>query len=156
MALDDAEELVSLGFRELELREALDELERRGLITRRPEGLRPADPGVARALIEANEEPALHALHLMRLRRRGRATAPELGKPQRVEQWWQSQQQGLQPGTGYLMGQPFSEQQCLVVLRSGTQRQRRAAASLLARYQPTCVLFATDAPARRQKRLLGC
>jgi len=75
--------------------------------------------------------------------------------PQRVEQWWQSQQQGLQPGTGYLLGQPFSEQRCMAVLRSGTQRQRRAAASLLARYQPTCVLFATDAPARRQKRLLG-
>lgn len=75
--------------------------------------------------------------------------------PHRVEQWWQSQQQGLQPGTGYLMGRPFSEQQCMVVLRSATQRQRRAAASLLARYQPTRVLFATDAPASRQKRLLG-
>ncbi|SHL40364.1 TIGR02270 family protein [Phytopseudomonas punonensis] len=76
--------------------------------------------------------------------------------PQQVEQWWQGQQHGLQPGTGYLLGQPFSERQCMAVLRSGTQRQRRAAASLLARYQPTSVLFATDAPARRQKRLLGC
>ncbi|TWE06774.1 uncharacterized protein (TIGR02270 family) [Pseudomonas sp. AG1028] len=74
--------------------------------------------------------------------------------PHRVERWWQSRQQGLQPGTGYLLGQPFSEQQCMAVLRSGTQRQRRAAASLLARYQPTRVLFATDAPASRQKRLL--
>ncbi len=76
--------------------------------------------------------------------------------PHQVEQWWQGQQQRLQPGTGYLLGQPFSERQCMAVLRSGTQRQRRAAASLLARYQPTNVLFATDAPARRQKRLLGC
>ncbi|UQY36670.1 TIGR02270 family protein [Pseudomonas fulva] len=76
--------------------------------------------------------------------------------PQHVEQWWQGQQQSLQPGIGYLLGQPFSERQCMAVLRSGTQRQRRAAASLLARYQPTSTLFATDAPARRQKRLLGC
>jgi len=75
--------------------------------------------------------------------------------PQQVEQWWQGQQHSLQPGTGYLLGQPFSERQCMAVLRSGTQRQRRAAASLLARYQPTRVLFATDAPASRQKRLLG-
>ena len=76
--------------------------------------------------------------------------------PTRVAQWWQGQQQSLQPGTGYLLGQPFSEQQCTAVLYCGTQGQRRAAASLLARYQPTRLLLATDAPASRRVGKSDC
>lgn len=74
--------------------------------------------------------------------------------PHKVEQWWQDRQHSLQTGVGHLLGQPFSEQQCLAVLHSGKQRQRLAAACLLARYQPTSTLFPTDAPAHRQKQLL--
>ncbi|SDH22339.1 conserved hypothetical protein [Pseudomonas flavescens] len=75
--------------------------------------------------------------------------------PHKVEQWWQCNGHGLPAGVAHLTGQPFSERQCLAVLRSGQQRQRIAAACLLARYQPASAVFPTDAPAQRQKRLLG-
>ena len=75
--------------------------------------------------------------------------------PARVETWWQANQHGFNKGSGYLLGQPFCEAQCLEVLRSGYQRQRRAAACLLARYIPTRMLFPVSAPVRRQRTLLG-
>lgn len=75
--------------------------------------------------------------------------------PPKVEQWWQAHGHGLPTGLAHLVGQPFSDRQCMAVLRGGRQPQRIAAACLLARYQPTRVLFATDAPARRQRQLLG-
>ncbi|WP_244216251.1 TIGR02270 family protein [Phytopseudomonas daroniae] len=75
--------------------------------------------------------------------------------PHKVEHWWQGRQHSLQTGVGHLLGQPFSEQQCLAVLHSGMQRQRLAAACLLARYRPASALFPTDAPAHRQKQLLN-
>ncbi|WP_437882283.1 TIGR02270 family protein [Pseudomonas sp. LRF_L74] len=74
--------------------------------------------------------------------------------PLKVDAWWQANRTGFQAGTGYLLGKPFSEAQCLAVLRDGSQRQRIAAATLLARFIPTRPLFPTSAPAARQLNLL--
>jgi signal transduction histidine kinase len=66
------EELRSFGLHELQLLEALDGLERRGLLIRRGGGLIPSGPEVARGLVAASGQAApLHLLHLARLRRAG-------------------------------------------------------------------------------------
>ncbi|MEN0107424.1 MAG: hypothetical protein AAGC84_13490, partial [Pseudomonas sp.] len=70
-----------------------------------------------------------------------------------VQRWWQAHADDFANGTAYLLGQPFSEANCLRVLAQGNQRQRIEAACLLARYIPTRALFPTSAPVRRQRRL---
>ncbi|MDG0902378.1 hypothetical protein P6U18_20725, partial [Pseudomonas sp. L01] len=47
-------------------------------------------------------------------------------------------------------GEPLGEARCRQVLRDGQQRQRMAAACLLARFVPNLPLFPTGAPVRRQ------
>lgn len=75
--------------------------------------------------------------------------------PQSISAWWQAHGGDFQAGTGYVLGLPQSESSFQQALARGQQRQRIAAASGLARFQPTDVLFPTSAPAWRQKRLLG-
>lgn len=71
-----------------------------------------------------------------------------------VQAWWQANGSRFQAGGAWLLGEPFSEANCRRVLASGNQRQRIAAACLLARYLPSRPLFPTSAPVRRQRALL--
>lgn len=75
--------------------------------------------------------------------------------PARVAAWWQANGARFTPGVAHLCGEALSEKQCLKVLQSGWQRQRLAAAYLLARLQPKQVLFPCAAPAARQRNLLS-
>ena len=59
------------------------------------------------------------------------------------------------PGSRYLCGEPIRQECCLDVLKTGQQRQRRAAALELALLDPGQPLFNTSATARRQMRLRG-
>ncbi|MEK1943007.1 MAG: TIGR02270 family protein [Pseudomonas sp.] len=72
-----------------------------------------------------------------------------------IQTWLHSNGGGLQNGTAYLLGEPFSEAACWRVLTSGNQRQRLVAAGLLARYVPTRAVFPVSAPVHRQRRLLN-
>lgn len=75
--------------------------------------------------------------------------------PALVAAWWQANEQRFANGQAHLLGAPLSEAQCHQVLRKGWQRQRVAAAALLARFQPRQVLFPCSAPVPRQERLLS-
>jgi uncharacterized protein (TIGR02270 family) len=75
--------------------------------------------------------------------------------PARVSAWWQANGARFAPGMAYLCGDVLTEKQCLKVLNSGWQRQRLAAACLLARLQPKQVLFPCAAPVARQRSLLA-
>lgn len=75
--------------------------------------------------------------------------------PQLIEAWWQQHAGDFQTGMGYILGLKQGEASYLHTLAQGQQRQRIVAACGLARYRPTEVLFATSAPAWRQKALLG-
>lgn len=75
--------------------------------------------------------------------------------PARVAAWWQDNSQRFSAGIAHLCGAALTEKQCLNVLRTGWQRQRLAAACLLARLQPKQVLFPCAAPEQRQRRLLA-
>jgi len=48
--------------------------------------------------------------------------------PLLIDRWWKQHQNNFLPGVRYLLGKPISENQCQMVLRSGKQRQRQAAA----------------------------
>ncbi|WP_053144582.1 TIGR02270 family protein [Pseudomonas sp. P97.38] len=74
--------------------------------------------------------------------------------PPSVAAWWQAHESEFQPGIGYTLGLPQSENSYRKALIHGQQRQRLAAAYGIARYRPTEVLFPTSAPARRQRQLL--
>jgi uncharacterized protein (TIGR02270 family) len=75
--------------------------------------------------------------------------------PQLLGAWWHAHQQAYSQGTRYLCGQPIRQDSCLDVLKTGQQRQRRAAALELALLNPGQPLFNTSATARRQMQLLG-
>lgn len=75
--------------------------------------------------------------------------------PQLIAAWWQTHGGDFQAGVGYVLGLQQSESSYLLALVQGQQRQRIAAASGIARFRPTEVLFPTSAPAWRQKALLG-
>ncbi|HEY0856429.1 MAG TPA: TIGR02270 family protein [Albitalea sp.] len=72
----------------------------------------------------------------------------------KVAAWWQANGSRLPAGVRLFFGRPATAQQCHVVLRCGSQRQRRAAAQLLALLQPASGVFNTSAPAWRQRDLL--
>jgi uncharacterized protein (TIGR02270 family) len=72
-----------------------------------------------------------------------------------IAAWWQAHGGRLPAGVRHFFGSPATPQQCHAVLRSGTQRHRRAAAQLLAVLQPASGLFNTSAPAWRQHERLG-
>lgn len=71
-----------------------------------------------------------------------------------VAAWWQAQGSRFTPGTRHFLGQPLSVVHCLAALKTGSQRQRAAAAEHLCLLKPGTPLFNTAAPAWRQKRLL--
>jgi len=73
----------------------------------------------------------------------------------RVRRWWAAQSAGLLAQGRCFMGAPPSVAHCLQVLRTGTQRQRIAAAHYLCVLRPGCTLFNCAAPAWRQERLLA-
>ncbi|HBP5604827.1 TPA: TIGR02270 family protein [Pseudomonas aeruginosa] len=68
----------------------------------------------------------------------------------RVTAWWRDHGARFVAGRAYLLGEPLDEAHCRQVLRDGQQRQRMAAACLLARFVPNLPLFPTGAPVRRQ------
>lgn len=74
--------------------------------------------------------------------------------PLLINQWWQQRQQHFAPGQRYLSGKVINEMQCQLVLRTGKQRQRQAAALELALIQPATPLFETRAIGKRQQQWL--
>ncbi|MBT2324388.1 TIGR02270 family protein [Variovorax paradoxus] len=74
--------------------------------------------------------------------------------PEKIGAWWQSNGHRFAPGTRYFMGEPPSPPLCLSVLKSGFQRQRKAAAVYLCLMNPGTPLFNCAAPAWRQQRWL--
>ncbi len=75
--------------------------------------------------------------------------------PVLIEQWWQQRKQQYTAGKRYLMGKPVAEMHCRAVLKTGTQRQRSAAAMELALMHPEAVLFETRAVGKKQIRMLS-
>lgn len=72
-----------------------------------------------------------------------------------VRAWWSANGQRFAAGVRHFVGAPPTPAHCLQVLRSGTQRQRIAAANWMCILQPGTPLFNTAAPAWRQQRWLG-
>jgi len=75
--------------------------------------------------------------------------------PLLIDRWWKQHQHNFLPGVRYLLGKPVNELQCRMVLRSGKQRQRQAAALELSLLQPATSLFETRAIGKRQQKLLS-
>ncbi|WP_431108721.1 TIGR02270 family protein [Variovorax paradoxus] len=73
---------------------------------------------------------------------------------EKVRAWWAKNGARFAPGVRLFMGQPVSLEGCTKVLREGFQRQRVAAALHLCLLEPRAPLFATSAPAWRQRRWL--
>lgn len=84
---------------------------------------------------------------------------PDDGLPwpdsEKIQKWWEANQDRFQVGVRYFMGAPPSWEHCLDVLKNGYQRQRIAAAQYLCLLRPGTPLFNTAAPAWRQKRWLA-
>ncbi|MEN9365830.1 MAG: hypothetical protein RL489_188 [Pseudomonadota bacterium] len=75
--------------------------------------------------------------------------------PERVQAWWQANQARFPAGQRFFVGAPPSPAQAVAVLRTGTQRQRIAAAQWRSLLAPGTMLFQTAAPAWRQQRWLA-
>lgn len=75
-------------------------------------------------------------------------------EPNLIEAWWEKNKGSFRTGTRYLVGKPITAEHCLDVLKTGLQRQRRAAALELASLQPDEPSFNTSAPGFRQQQLL--
>lgn len=74
--------------------------------------------------------------------------------PARVRAWWEDHQAGFHAGTRYLKGAPVAIEQCIDVLRNGSQRHRWLAAHQIPLLSPGRALFNTSAPASRQEAQL--
>lgn len=74
---------------------------------------------------------------------------------ERVQRWWEAHASQLPASGRCFIGAPPSLEHCGSVLRTGTQRQRIAAAHHLCVLQPGRKLFNCAAPAWRQERLLA-
>ncbi|MBT2303333.1 TIGR02270 family protein [Variovorax paradoxus] len=74
--------------------------------------------------------------------------------PEKIGAWWRSNSHRFAAGARYFMGEPPSPAHCLSVLKTGFQRQRKAAAVHLCLMNPGTPLFNTAAPAWRQQRWL--
>lgn len=74
--------------------------------------------------------------------------------PQLIEKWWAAHRAEFTNGTRYSLGKPMTIDSLSEALKSGKQRQRRAAAIELAIRQPGTPLFNTSAPGFRQQALL--
>ena len=75
--------------------------------------------------------------------------------PERVQGWWQANQERFPAGQRFFMGAAPSPAHALKVLREAGQRQRIAAAQWLSLLAPGTKLFQTAAPAWRQQRWLA-
>ncbi|VAW56042.1 hypothetical protein MNBD_GAMMA07-946 [hydrothermal vent metagenome] len=72
-----------------------------------------------------------------------------------IQEWWDKNQHNFQVGIRYLVGQPVTREHCQFILKTGFQRQRRAAALELVLLQPTEPLFNTSAEGAYQQKMLG-
>jgi len=72
-----------------------------------------------------------------------------------IQDWWDKNQHNFQVGIRHLVGQPITEAHCQFILKTGFQRQRRAAALELALLQSNEPLFNTSAEGAFQQKLLG-
>ncbi|UXH80659.1 TIGR02270 family protein [Roseateles amylovorans] len=63
--------------------------------------------------------------------------------PDALRRWWQAELARFRRGVRHLGGRPISEEAALLVLRHGTQRQRRSAAIEAARLRPGTAVFPT-------------
>jgi uncharacterized protein (TIGR02270 family) len=68
----------------------------------------------------------------------------------RVEDWWAAERTRFAVGVRYLAGRPVGWESCQEILRTGLQRQRRAAVYELALTRPATQLWNWRALARRQ------
>ena len=73
----------------------------------------------------------------------------------KVDAWWKANGAGFTPGCRYFMGEPPDREKCLQVLKTGRQRQRRAAAEHATLLDPEAQLFNVFAPGWRQQRMLA-
>jgi uncharacterized protein (TIGR02270 family) len=73
---------------------------------------------------------------------------------QLIAKWWANNQGGFTAADRYLCGHPIKRDQCLKVLKTGFQHQRRAAALELALLDRDEPLFNCSATAKRQSQLL--
>ncbi len=74
--------------------------------------------------------------------------------PEAIKTWWATHQGQFPPGIRHLLGQPIEIDNLRLVLLSGRQRQRQAAALELAVREPNAPLFETRAPGFRQHESL--
>lgn len=73
---------------------------------------------------------------------------------QLIEKWWSAHRLEFTNGTRYLLGKPMAIDSLREALKTGKQRQRRAAAIELAMRHPGTPLFNCSAPGFRQQRVL--
>ena len=87
------------------------------------------------------------------------ALDPDEGLPwpdvQKIAGWWEAERSNFRQSERYFLGESVTVQHCLEVLKTGSQRHRRAAAEYLCLLSPGMSLFNTGAPAWRQQRLLA-
>jgi len=74
--------------------------------------------------------------------------------PELAISWWGKNMERFKSGNRYLLGLPITEENLRQVLRTGSQRQRYAAALELVMIKPGQPLFEVRAPGGRQKKLL--
>lgn len=75
--------------------------------------------------------------------------------PAKCGAWWSANKDRFEEGVRYFLGKPPERAHCIEVLKTGYQRQRRAAAQYLCLLSPGMPLFSTSAPSWRQARLLA-
>jgi uncharacterized protein (TIGR02270 family) len=73
----------------------------------------------------------------------------------RTSHWWKANSARFTRGVKYFVGKEPTAEHCTTVLKTGFQRQRKAAALHLALLAPSNAIFNTEAPAWRQQRSLG-
>ncbi len=89
------------------------------------------------------------------IRELGEDTGLVVPDPEKMRPWLDENAHRFAPGQRLLCGEPISPEHCDKVLRSGRQRQRRAAALETALASKGSPLFETRAPGRRQQAALG-
>lgn len=76
--------------------------------------------------------------------------------PERISAWWDQNRKTFKAGEPSFLGKPVTAGHLETVLRTGLQRQRQAAAVMLAARHPRGIpVFETRAPGFRQKQMLG-
>jgi len=78
-----------------------------------------------------------------------------LPDPEKISQWWHQKSTSFQNGQRYFVGKPIGEPLLYLVLRTGYQRQRIAAAEHLCLLNPGSAFFPVLSPSWRQERLLA-